>query len=99
MANLYEIRQRAQRAEGMGQQPASSTARDYSPIYRAITTFHERHNPPRFVDGYWETAVDEMREIAASLDNDRFAIALLSAVYCEMEREYKRLEASRAGQT
>ena len=106
MASLYEIRQKAQQAEGrQGDQismipdayspaPSSTAApqRDYSAIYAAIRTYHDRHNPPRLTLEYWQEAVKGMGETAASLGNDPFALALLEAVYSEMEREYTHLK-------
>lgn len=99
MANLYEIRERAQRAGGGIQQaPSSPPARDYSAIYRAIIAYHERHNPPRLTAEYWQEAVEDISRVSCDLDNDPFAIALLSAVLGEMERAYKILEAEGGGE-
>ena len=94
MANLYDIRERAQRAGGAVQQAPSS--RDYSGIYRAVIAYHERHNPPRLAADYWQEAAEDISRVSSSLDNEPFAMALLVAVYGEMERAYKHLEASRA---
>lgn len=98
MTSLYEIRQKAQRAEGQTEQirmtPSSTAGKDYTAIYETIRAYHERHNPPRLTDEYWQSAVKGISEAAASLDNDPFALVLLEAVYSEMEREYNILKAS-----
>jgi hypothetical protein len=112
MANLYEIRQRAKQAQGM--QPSSTApeaqqaepftggnaggGRDYRAIYRAIYAYHEQYNPPRLTDEYWQSAVEGVKTVAVTFDNDPFITALLMAVYGEMEREYNRLKAAQPGE-
>lgn len=91
MASLYDIRHRAQQtheAQQEQEQSASSTRRDYRAIYRAVHEYHERHNPPRLAGEYWQSATEDVSRVASALDNDPFAIALLQAVYGELEREY-----------
>ncbi len=77
MANLYEIRQRAQQAQGM--QPSSTApeaqqaepftggnaggGRDYRAIYRAIYAYHEQHNPPQLTGEYWHAAATDIAAV------------------------------------
>lgn len=99
MANLYEIRNAARRAEGKQQlQPSAPFAsadggRNYPAIYRTVYEYHERNSPPRIGLEYWEKAADDLGRTASLSGNDPFVKELLMAAYSEMEREYKRLEA------
>lgn len=74
-------------------------SRDYRSFYRHACNFHERHNPPRLSDEYWEEVTDDMCRIAAEeMKDDPFGMALLMDVFEELEREYKALrEASENG--
>ena len=72
------------------------SSKDYRAIYRAVFDFHERHNPPELdltgePGGYWWTASEELMQLAEQFGNDKFANALLLAVFDELEREYKIL--------
>lgn len=91
MASLYEIRQRAQQIEPQSRAETGPEGKEYHHIYRAIREYHERYNPPRLTDEYWHAAAADVSRTATALNNDPFSIALLLAVYGEMEREYKRL--------
>lgn len=83
-------------APGMAAQRADPSAdtggRDYRAIYRAVSSYHERHSPPRLTPEYWQSAAKGISETAASLNNDPFALALLNVVYGEMERGYNALK-------
>lgn len=98
MTNLYEIRQKAQQAEGIQISTDAPSAfigtggNNYKAIYRAVYEYHEKHNPPYLTLEYWRSAT-EINELAARFNNDPFAMALLSAVYSELEREYILLKA------
>ena len=71
-------------------------SRDYRAMYADVFKFHERFNPPDFTDTdgqpgrYWWTAAAELTQLADKYHNDAFMTALLTAVYAELEREYKR---------
>lgn len=131
MASLFDIRDKAQRAEGkqpdgvqLAIQPADRPkaiqklteqsidaaaqattrrtlppfmsidgGRNYRAIYRAVCEYHERNNPPRLALEYWEQAAEDINATASRFNNDPFVFALLGAVYDELEREYKTLEA------
>lgn len=75
---------------------ASGRSRLRKAYIRAVIAYHERHNPPRLAADYWQEAAEDISRVSSSLDNEPFAMALLVAVYGEMERAYKHLEASRA---
>lgn len=69
--------------------------RDYREIYRAIFDFHERHNPPELdltgePGGYWSTIKEEILQLVKRFGDDKFANALLIAVFDELEREYNK---------
>jgi hypothetical protein len=129
MTSLFDIRDKAQQAEGrqpdgvqLQLQPAEGIAqggssealpaarrtlppftsadgrKNYRAIYRAVCEYHERNNPPRLTLEYWERAANDISATANSFSNDPFVFALLSAVYDELEREYKKLEAGREGE-
>lgn len=66
--------------------------RDYRRFYRLACNFHEKYNPPRLSDDYWTEVCDEMCRITAEdMGNDPFGMALLLAVFDELEAEYKRI--------
>lgn len=67
-------------------------ARDYRAMYRAACDLHERHNPPRITADYWEAATDDLTATAQRFNDDPFLIALLAAVFEELEREYKAIQ-------
>lgn len=71
-----------------------SGTRNYKTLYRVAHDFHKRHAPPTLEAGYWETTADDMTAIANAHDNDPFLIDLLTAIYEELEREYKLLSSS-----
>lgn len=83
-------------AQGMRRQAAPFTGRDpgrnYRCMYRVACDFHERHNPPRVEDDcYWDAVCDDMTAIASGHQQDPFIIGLLTAIFEELEREYKQL--------
>ena len=88
MASIYEIRARAQQAQEVQEVPQG---REYRAIYRAVHDYHERHNPPQLTLEYWQAAVEDVGRVAVAFNNDPFVIALLLAVFDELEREYKQL--------
>lgn len=96
MANLYEMWQKAQRAAGtaLDQGEPAPAGRDYSAIYRAVYDYHGRHNPPHLTDEYWQAAAKDVCDTVTGHGSDPFIIALLEAVYSEMEREYNHLKAA-----
>lgn len=98
MSSIFEIRERARRAEGAEVQTAAppeftdGSGRDYQAIYRAVMQYHRKYNPPRLTLEYWHEAVGSVQEVAASYNNDPLVNALLIAVIGELEREYKRIK-------
>lgn len=95
MANLYEIRQRAQQVEAQQQfapEAPAQAGKSYRDIYRAVFAYHERHNPPQLTGEYWREAANDISMVSAAFNHDPFILALLEAVYGEMEREYKHLK-------
>ncbi len=72
------------------------SSRNYRAMYRAACEYHERHNPPRLDDDngetYWAEAVEDIGVVSSTFDNDPFLMGLLTAIYDELEREYKRLK-------
>ena len=72
---------------------------NYRTVYRAVCNFHERNNPPRLEDDngtkYWEVVADDMMAIANQFDNNPFVVAMLTAVFEELERQFKELPATR----
>ena len=70
--------------------------RNYRVYYRAACDFHERNNPPRLDDdngaAYWERVCDDITETSNRYGNDPFLMAMLVAVFEELEREYKTLQ-------
>lgn len=66
---------------------------DYRKFYRLVCNFQEKYTPPRLTDEYWESAANELSEIADSNGNNEFLIQLLVTVYGELERQYALLEA------
>lgn len=114
MTSLYEIRDRAQRAEGrqpdgaqLQMQPVNvarrvlppftgvNGKRDYRAMYRAICECHERNSPPCSTPTYWEHVTADIEATAAQFEKDPFVVALLNAVYDELEREYQAMRAQR----
>lgn len=78
--------------------------RDYRAMYRTAFAYHESHNPPTVDREYWRThepGVDECpkseidyweraaQDMSAAAGGDPFLIGLLTAVYNELEREYR----------
>lgn len=70
--------------------------RNYRAFYRAACEFHERNNPPRLDKdngaAYWNRVCDDMNETSNRHGNDLFLMAMLVAVFEELEREYKGLQ-------
>lgn len=70
-------------------------SRNYRAMYRAACNYHEKYTPPVVGEDngltYWAAAAEEIGTISKAFNNDPFMIDLLSAVYSELEREYKLL--------
>lgn len=93
----------AKRADGNGVQPVPSlkrplkpftaldSSRNYRTMYRAACDFHERNNPPRGGAEYWAMVCADMEQTAVAGGDDPFLMALLVAVFDELEREYKTM--------
>ena len=71
-----------------------SGTRNYKTLYRIAHDFHKRHAPPTLEAGYWDQTAEDMTAIANVNNNDPFLIDLLTAIYEELEREYKLLGSS-----
>lgn len=67
---------------------------NYRAVYRAVCNFHERHNPPRLDDSYWDEAAVDLLETARQFSEDDFALEMLIAVYTELERQYKQMHSN-----
>ena len=74
-----------------------SGTRNYKTLYRIAHDFHKRHAPPTLEAGYWDQTAEDMTAIANANNNDPFLIDLLTAIYEELEREYKLLGSSASG--
>ena len=60
--------------------------KEYSKYYRAVFDFHKEYSPfPRTLEE-WEAAASEMCAISNAHDNNPFIMALLCAVWEELER-------------
>lgn len=64
---------------------------DYKATYRAAFDFHQKwmHTPE--TETQWEECAAEIISISNSLGNDPFVIDLLTAIYSDIEREWRRL--------
>lgn len=67
--------------------------RDYNSIYCAVFDFHKRHNPPKPEEAYWAEVVDDMQTVTRRFNGDPFVQELLAAIYEELERGMKILNA------
>lgn len=65
--------------------------RNYSAMYEAAYAYHRRYSPPQDVPDYWEKAVGDIGSVARRFGNNPLIIGLLSAIFAELEREYKAL--------
>lgn len=65
---------------------------DYWNIYKDVWNFHKKYSKVQTDEVYWETVVNESRQIADKHDKHKFAIALLLAVIDELERIYKEMK-------
>lgn len=98
MNGILEIRRKSQAAHGCEQASehlqAAEITRDINAIHKAVQAYHARHTPPRLTDEYWQSAINGIHEMSVNFNNDPFVVALLVAVYGEMERGYNALKAS-----
>lgn len=89
---LREYAAAQQRAgESAGEQPQGKAPAPfhYRAIYNAVIAYHEQHAPCPRSDEEWGEAAKAISEIAAAMENTPFALDLLTAVYTELERQYK----------
>lgn len=67
---------------------------NYRKVYRACCDFHERHNPPRLDDSYWDEAAADLLETSQQFSENDFALEMLATVYTELERQYKQMHSN-----
>jgi len=84
--NGEAIKSASQPAEKNGSEPFT-----YFTMYEAAYGYHRRYSPPQNIPEYWEKAVADLSSLSRRFGNNAFIIALLSAIYAELEREYKGL--------
>lgn len=65
---------------------------DYWNLYKDVWNFHKKYSKVQTDDEYWQSLIDEGRQISKKYNNAKFAIALLLAVIDELERIYKEMK-------
>ena len=58
----------------------------YREVYRAVFDFHKRYSSTPQTGEQWAAFAQDLGKTASSLDNDLFAVDLLTAVAKEVER-------------
>lgn len=99
--SLLDIKRRAQ-GIAPTEQPAADRvmslqakpARDLQAMHKASAACHARHDPPQAGAEYWEWALNDMKAVSGLYDNDLLIMSLLSVVFADLERSYKRMLAA-----
>ena len=86
---------------------SSDGTRDYRALFRDVYGYLRKYLPPVIDDkgkpgGYWWSAGMELLELEVKYKNDKFANALIVAVFNELERESKaqrRIESDQEQET
>ncbi|MBQ9257442.1 MAG: hypothetical protein IJ181_10040 [Acidaminococcaceae bacterium] len=69
----------------------------YKRIYRAVFDYHERHKPHPTTENEWLAAAEDLGKTANELGNNPFANFLLTAVYDELQRQWKQAQGNDTG--